>query len=182
MTGYPASRCKRIVFTIGVILIIVGVGPLLQIGLAADTAPKAAPQTLTTTPQIVILQALLANPITAPYRIAVTPRGKQYVLSGKVGTGQVHHAAIQTVLTLGYPVRDDLTIDTAEAHRVAAMAQAQGARGAMPGSMIATGGFGAGSSDVYPPPLFGRLDDPFFGFEPPLLSYPPWWGAVVARS
>jgi hypothetical protein len=28
---------------------------------------------------------------------------------------------------------------------------------------------------VYPPPLFGRVDDPFFGFEPPLVSFPPWW-------
>jgi hypothetical protein len=35
---------------------------------------------------------------------------------------------------------------------------------------------------VYPPPLFGRIDDPFFGFEPPLLTYPPWWRAVVARE
>ena len=21
----------------------------------------------------------------------------------------------------------------------------------------------------------GRLDDPFFGFVPPLVSFPPWW-------
>ena len=28
---------------------------------------------------------------------------------------------------------------------------------------------------VYPPPLFGRLDDPFFGMVPPLVSFAPWW-------
>ena len=28
---------------------------------------------------------------------------------------------------------------------------------------------------MYPPPLFGWLDDPFFGYVPPLISYPPWW-------
>ena len=28
---------------------------------------------------------------------------------------------------------------------------------------------------IYPPPLMGRLDDPFFGFVPPLVSFPPWW-------
>ncbi len=27
---------------------------------------------------------------------------------------------------------------------------------------------------VYPQPLFGRLDDPFFGMEPPLVSFAPW--------
>jgi len=35
---------------------------------------------------------------------------------------------------------------------------------------------------VYPPPLFGRIDNPFYGFEPPLLSYPAWWGMVAARD
>jgi hypothetical protein len=30
--------------------------------------------------------------------------------------------------------------------------------------------------------LFGRIDDPFFGFEPPILSYPPWWPAVALRG
>ncbi len=40
------------------------------------------------------------------------------------------------------------------------------------------GPLGAQSSSspyIYPPPLFGRLDDPFFGFVPPLVSFPPWW-------
>ena len=28
---------------------------------------------------------------------------------------------------------------------------------------------------IYPPPLMGRLDDPFFGLVPPIVSFPPWW-------
>src|SRR5207253_4417464 len=34
---------------------------------------------------------------------------------------------------------------------------------------------------LYPPPLFGRYDDPFYGFEPPVISYPPWWGAITTQ-
>jgi hypothetical protein len=33
---------------------------------------------------------------------------------------------------------------------------------------------------TYPQPIFGKLDEPFFGFEPPAISYPPWWGAMTA--
>jgi osmotically-inducible protein OsmY len=124
---------------------------------------------------LAILKALQANPVTAPYRIAVTARGKQYVLSGTVGSTQIHDAAIQTVIALGYPVADNLTVDTAEAHRVAA--QALGTPVASPYGFISSGAY----PYIYPPPLFGRLDDPFFGFEPPLISYPPWWGGVAAR-
>ena len=53
-------------------------------------------------------------------------------------------------------------------------------RGAGPGHAgpwpSPAGGSPAGSAPyfVYPPPLFGRVDDPFFGFEPPLVSFPPW--------
>jgi hypothetical protein len=79
--------------------------------------------------------------------------------------------AVRTAIALGYAVKDDLVIDTAEAHRVA-LAQASLA----PWSWGSWGTL-AGSAPylVYPPPLFGRVDDPFFGFEPPLVSFPPWW-------
>jgi hypothetical protein len=78
--------------------------------------------------------------------------------------------AVRTVIDLGYPVKDDLVIDTAEAHRVALIQTA-----AIPGISSSWGTL-AGSAPyfVYPPPLFGRVDDPFFGFEPPLVSFPPW--------
>ncbi|MFO0889751.1 MAG: BON domain-containing protein [Isosphaeraceae bacterium] len=118
-------------------------------------------------PDLLTLQALQANPITAPYPISVSWQKGRIILSGRVGTGQVHDAAVRTVIALGYPIRDDLVIDTAEAHRVA-LEQTL----AQPGSWGNT----AGSSPyfVYPEPLFGRVDDPFFGMEPPLVSFPPW--------
>jgi hypothetical protein len=160
-------------------------------------ATPASPQASTTAavpdkdaarPEVTLLQALLANPMTAPYRFAVTRKGNMLILSGRVGTKMIHDAAIRTAIALGYPVRDDLTIDTAEAHRVAALSAGQ--VGAMPVTRAALGmpPLGAMPSSlgtlpyVYPQPLFGRIDDPFYGMEPPLLSYPPWWGALVARS
>ena len=33
---------------------------------------------------------------------------------------------------------------------------------------------------TYPQPLFGKLDEPFFGFEPPVLGYPGYWPALSA--
>src|SRR5262249_26125424 len=93
--------------------------------------------------------------------------------SGRVGTKQVHDAAIQTAIALGIAVRDDLIIDTAEAHRAAAVRAA----GLAPGATTGTPAY-----YVYPQPLMGRFDEPFFGFEPPLVSYPPWWGAVAPRE
>ncbi len=51
-----------------------------------------------------------------------------------------------------------------------------GGGGALPGA----GTYGS-LPYTYPPPLFGRLDDPFFGFEPPPITYPPWWNALTAR-
>ncbi len=51
-----------------------------------------------------------------------------------------------------------------------------GGGGALPGA----GTYGS-LPVTYPPPLFGRLDDPFFGFEPPPIAYPPWWNAMTAR-
>lgn len=120
-------------------------------------------------PDAVVLSAIRANPLTAPYAITAAWRNGTVVLAGRVGTSVIHDMAVRTAIDLGYPVRDDLIIDTAEAHRVA-VAQAAGG----PWSPAA-GGSLAGSAPyfVYPPPLFGRVDDPFFGFELPLVSFPP---------
>ena len=38
---------------------------------------------------------------------------------------------------------------------------------------------GSAAPYIYPPPLMGRFDDPFFGFVPPLVSFPPWWRRSV---
>ena len=80
-------------------------------------------------PEAIVLSAIRANPVTAPYAIAATWKKGAVVLSGRVGTGVIHDMAVRTVIDLGYPVRDDLVIDTAEAHRVAlarAYAEADG--------------------------------------------------------
>jgi len=42
-------------------------------------------------------------------------------------------------------------------------------------------GPGGAPTLVYPPPAFGYLDEPFYGFEPPVISYPPWWGGLSWR-
>ncbi len=121
-------------------------------------------------PDAIVLIAIRANPLTAPYAINAAWRNGKVILSGRVGTSVIHDMAVRTVIDLGYPLRDDLVIDTAEAHRVA-LAQAAGGPWSSPaaGSLV-----GSAPYFVYPPPLFGRVDDPFFGFEPPLVSFPPW--------
>jgi BON domain len=129
-----------------------------------------------------LLQALAADPVTAPYHFSTEWVGGRVVLRGRVGTKQVHDEAVQIAIASGVPFTDSLIIDTAEAHRAAV-------QGAYPISPILTGpaygGYGPlappSYSYVYPPPLFGRYDDPFFGLEPPLLSYPPWWGPLSAH-
>jgi len=120
-------------------------------------------------PDAIVLRAIRANPLTAPYAITAAWRNGTVVLAGRVGTSVIHDMAVRTVIDLGYPVRDDLVIDTAEAHRVA-LAQAAGGPWSSPaaGSLV-----GSAPYFIYPPPLFGRVDDPFFGFEPPLVSFPP---------
>jgi hypothetical protein len=88
-----------------------------------------------------------------------------------VGTKKIHDAVVRTAIDLGVPFRDNLVIDTGEAHRVAEAAAAAAA-GISP---LQDGTAASSSPYVYPPPLMGRLDDPFFGFVPPLVSFPPWW-------
>ncbi len=141
-----------------------------QLGYPAGNWPPAAGPSAQ--PDAIVTSAIRANPLTAPYAINATWRNGSIVLKGRVGTSVVHDMAVRTVIDLGYRVRDDLVIDTGEAHRVA-MAQAAAARG--PWAAPVAGSL-AGSAPyfVYPPPLFGRVDDPFFGLEPPLLSFAPW--------
>jgi hypothetical protein len=149
---------------------------LAPFAIAGDPSPRPTPAASTTSrPENVVLQALLTNPITAPYRISTKPRGGQVVLSGRVGTKLIHDTALRVAMATGYPIRDDLTIDTAETYRVAASGMGGGGFPAVPA-------VGVSPPYVYPPPLFGRIDDPFFGFEPPLVSYAPWWRSLSGRE
>src|SRR5262245_43271574 len=67
------------------------------------TRPGAAPERSqpaagTPRPEVVVRDALRANPLTAPYGIATTWREGAVVLSGRVGTKQVHDAAVQLAI------------------------------------------------------------------------------------
>ncbi|AMV39839.1 BON domain-containing protein [Planctomyces sp. SH-PL62] len=119
-------------------------------------------------PAQTVVDALRANPLLLPYPIRVdVGRQGEIILSGKVGTKGLHDLAIRTVIDLGLVPHDDLVIDTREAHRVA-LEQTYGG-----GAVVAASPLGPAPTFVYPEPLFGRLDDPFYGFEPPILSLPP---------
>jgi osmotically-inducible protein OsmY len=131
---------------------------------AAPGAPEAARQ------EILVLTALRSHPLTAAYPITVAWNKGAVVLSGPVGTKQVHDAAIRLAIDSGVPIRDNLVIDTGLSH-LAAMSASM----AVGGSSSLFGHPSSYSPYIYPPPLFGRLDDPFFGFVPPLVSFPPWW-------
>ncbi|HEX3448183.1 MAG TPA: BON domain-containing protein [Isosphaeraceae bacterium] len=140
-----------------------------------DNAQRPAPQTpvgqTAARLDAVVLAAIRSNPMTAAYPISTNLQKGKVVLSGIVGTKQVHDAAVRMVIDMGIPFRDDLVIDTGAAGAVALSAGAAvgGYGGAMPGTLSNS------SPYIYPPPLFARLDDPFFGFVPPLVSFPPWW-------
>jgi osmotically-inducible protein OsmY len=127
----------------------------------ADVPPRA---------ELQVLSALRTHPLTAPYPIAASWSKGAVVLSGRVGTKQVHDVAVQLAIASGSPIRDDLVIDTGLAHVAAMSAAAAGSLG-----MSGFARVGTSSPYIYPPPLMGRLDDPFFGFVPPLVSFPPWW-------
>jgi hypothetical protein len=143
---------------------------------AGPTGPKPparTPQAPAVRPETALLQALHADPLTAPFRVRLDVVDGHYVLSGRVGSTRAHDAVIRAALAQGLVARDDLVIDTTEANRAAAEGRWNGSPvpSAPPQPLY-----------VYPPPLMGRLDDPFYGFEPPLVSYPPWWRAVAARA
>jgi osmotically-inducible protein OsmY len=133
--------------------------------------PSAQVAPSTPRPELVVLNAIRSHPVTAPYPIMATWQKGKVVLSGVVGTKQVHDTAVRLAIAIGVPFRDDLVVDTGTAHFVA-----QSAAAVMGGGTA--GPLGTQSSSppyIYPPPLFGRLDDPFFGYVPPLVSFPPWW-------
>jgi osmotically-inducible protein OsmY len=154
--------------------------------------------------EIALLRSLQANPATSIYAFQVERRGSKYSLRGRVGTKLAHDAAIQTALALNVPVIDDLVIDTLAAHQAATYADQLAAyrsgQGGSGGPGMAGYGQGYGSAGpssglggfpgatslytglpyTYPPPIFGKYDEPFFGFEPPVFSYPTYWGALSA--
>ncbi len=120
-------------------------------------------------PGAMLAEALAANPITAPYRFTFGSSGGKVVLAGRVGDSRAHDAAVRTAIAMGIPISDQLVIDTVAGY---AAAQAGGPWNAPQASIL--------NSYTYPPSLFGRYDEPFFGLEPPLVTHAPWFGAVSA--
>lgn len=178
------SRLQRLMgqaWLLFLVLVEVGAAPI-----ATAQTPAAAPlpndagsrpsSTLdpARTPEAIIVRALEANPLTAPYRINVHRDGKQFVLSGRVGSSAAHSEAIREVIRLGYPVRDELVTDTGLQPGINVNVAGQFSL-SIPGYGLPSVSVRANLPYVYPPPLFGRIDNPFFGFEPPLVSFPPWW-------
>ena len=133
---------------------------------SAGVSSVATPKPAAESPADAMLRALRANPATAPYKFRVTTKDGRFVLSGRVGSKVVHDVAVNAATAVSARLDDRIVIDTT-ATRDAALSP-------LPRS-------GSPPLYVYPPPLFGRLDDPFYGFEPPLITYPPWWGEVAAR-
>ena len=81
------------------------------------------------------------------------------MLSGRVGTKAELDAAVQTGIATGYPIQDDLVIDTAEVYRAAALAASPGWG---PSHAWGIPPLGAGTVPfVYPPPCSAGSTTPF---------------------
>ncbi|WP_165073674.1 BON domain-containing protein [Paludisphaera rhizosphaerae] len=145
-----------------VLLVVLAAAPASLIKAEQPSTPRSTPS-----PEQTVVDALRANPLILPYSVRVTTgKSGEIILAGKVGTKAVHDMVIRTVIDLGLVPHDDLVIDTGEAQRVA-MEQTYAPGPGTPAPI------GPAPYFVYPEPLFGRLDDPFWGMEPPILSIPP---------
>ena len=85
------------------------------------SAPWTNPTSVNVTLNLAGLNVTSTDWAGTPVWVAVTVTT---VLAGTVGTKQIHDMAVRLAITTGYPIRDDLVINTGAAHRVAA-AQAQ---------------------------------------------------------
>ena len=143
-------------------------GAFSAVALCGPLASSQTPQTTTRrSVETSIAEALANDPITAPYRISFESRGGKIVLKGRVGSKAVHDIVVRTAIAYGVPIGDDLIIDTTTSPVI---------QSASPLSLI--GGPIPFNAATYPPPLFGRYYDPFYLFDPPLATYPPWWGEM----
>ncbi len=134
-------------------------------GVAVST-PSPVSVSTQVDPATLLIHALSADPWTAPYQFTARVVGRQVALSGRVGSRLAHDAALRVASGIGYPVRDDLIIDTLES-----------ARAGVPNRPVVSR-----IPYVYPQSVFGRPYDPFYGMEPPLVSYPPYAAAVGMRE
>ena len=107
-------------------------------------------------PEERLLEALLADPLTATAPIELVSERQRVVLGGRVGSSTIHAAVVQHAIELGIPVEDRMVIDTA----------------VLPPPPVVVPAIPVWSTQLATwDPVVGVLD-------PPLASFPPWWGAI----
>lgn len=156
--------------------------PALALAQSQQRPPAAANTARTpTAEETAMLKALAGDPRTAPFAFttSVTKQGR-VVLGGRVSSKVIHDIAVRIAMTATPSFDDQLVIDTSVQPRNV-NAPGPNQQPVMVG--LTPAGFGLASNVpyVYPPPIFNYLDEPFYGFEPPIISYPPWWGQMSAR-
>ena len=137
-----------------------------------ETLPLPPRRAGSSAPEEIVLKAIQANPVSAPYRIKTSWQKGLVVISGRVGSTAVHGVVVQTAIDLGYPFKDDLIVDTSEAMRVASL-KARSAQGSQSAQRSGQAGDPGRSIN---PPLFPISEDvPTFGSEIPAIAFPPGW-------
>jgi len=149
---------------------------LIQPALADPPSPQSsAAAAAVPRPEALVLQALRANPVTAPYRIATSWKSGQVVPVGTVGTRQIHDTAVRIAIASGYS-----SATTSGSTRPRPIAwprprrQRRVSRRIRPRAWVRTTSIRRRCS--------GGSTIRSSAFEPPLVSYPPWWRAVTARD
>lgn len=127
------------------------------------------------TPEVRLVRALLANPSTAVSPITVTSRGGSLVIAGRVGTTRIHDQVIAEATRLGVPYVDNLIIDTNVAHQVAGFPTpteiSRAPLGLPPNAWMMP----AWGSSVWTPSISPYGFDSPWVYDPPLVTFPPWW-------
>ncbi len=130
---------------------------------AASNVPRA---------EQIVLKAILADPRCAPYTIKTSLQRRVVVISGRVGSGEVHNLAVQIAIKQGYPFRDDLTVDTSLAARVRADATKPETQGRQLSPTPRSSPSASASRPNATPSLLRSGDDELFETEPPLVRFP----------
>src|SRR5262245_11632258 len=97
-----------------------GILALFVVAQTLAQSTKEAPQTARrglTPLERSVLDALSADPATAPYRIATDLQKGRLVLKGRVATHTIHDLVVQTALAFTPNLDDELVIATSEAAR-----------------------------------------------------------------
>ncbi len=139
-------------------------------------APSAA-RTDRSELETAILKALSQHPATAPYTFQTTRSASRIVLRGVVGSKEIYDIAVRLAMSVTPLFDDRLVIDTSSIVPPVSIRQPVNLADVADQSLRAMVGL---NPPLYPPPLFGRYDDPFWGFEQPLITYPPWWSSQDA--